>query len=282
MKDCDFQFDEVLIGMHCYSLISKNHQVWPLFQTTSHSGSSHFCSRPSCWRGWACLFFFSSITSVVDGEESAMGSRGQFTGRRVEDYFVRVSSTLGSLGEAAQTVSHSDPPARSKAQQLQCEPKRRRRSTTGCAPHDGSPSHRTQHRLQPASELGNWKQFSQRWRTTTRLLQSSRLLGRKPSRHRNGHSRNVSSHKDVRGEAAEEGRTFPCECRQGQGGSGRSSALPGEGKIFVGRWRREVVAVACRSETSPFTLHRSTSASRPRHPRRDATYAACHRRIATR
>ena len=89
-------------------------------------------------------------------------------------------------------------------------------------------------------------------------------------------------HKDVRGEAAEEGRTGPCECRQGQGGSGRSSGLPGEGKIFVGRWGREVVAVACRSETSPFTLHRSTSASRPRHPRRDATYAACHRRIATR
>ena len=65
-------------------------------------------------------------------------------------------------------------------------------------------------------------------------------------------------HEEVRGEAAEEGRGGPCECRQGQGGFGRSSGLPGERRIFVGRWRREVVAAACCSATSPFTLHRST------------------------
>ena len=53
-------------------------------------GSSHFCSRASCWCGWTC---------------SQMGSRGQHPGRRVEDCFVRASSTLGQVGEAAQPVS---------------------------------------------------------------------------------------------------------------------------------------------------------------------------------
>ena len=34
-----------------------------------------------------------------------MGSRGQHPGRRVEDSFARASSTLGSLGKGAQSVS---------------------------------------------------------------------------------------------------------------------------------------------------------------------------------
>ena len=69
-------------------------------------------------------------------------------------------------------VTHQPGAKRNKSSSVKTEAKKK-------DPPQVAPPRResiTLHRLQPASELGNWKQFFQRWRTTTRLLQSSRLL----------------------------------------------------------------------------------------------------------
>ena len=205
------------------------------------------------------LFFFSSIASVVDGEESEMGSRRQFTGRSVEDYFARASSTLGSLGETAQPVSRSDPPARSKAQQkFQCENRSEEEgSAAGCAPATGV--HHTG-RCTSCSPPASWEIGSSSFNVGGRRRDCCSHPGCFDESPCPGTGTAFPGtcrvHEEVRGEAAEEGRTGPCECHQGQGGFGRSSGLPGERRIFVGRWGRELsqLRAAAQRVPSPFTV----------------------------
>ena len=70
--------------------------------------ASHFSSNTVLFfrtvKIW-CLFGFVSFVTSVDGKEPQMGSRGQHPACRVEDYFVRPSSTLGPLGKRAQSIS---------------------------------------------------------------------------------------------------------------------------------------------------------------------------------
>ena len=47
-----------------------------------------------------------------------MGSRGQHSGRRVEDHFAGASSTLGLLGEGAQSAAVANPKKQFKSKDI--------------------------------------------------------------------------------------------------------------------------------------------------------------------
>ena len=187
-----------------------------------------------------------------------MGSRGQFTGRRGEDYFARASSTVGSLEKPrnqSAAVTHQPGAKRNKGSSMKTEAKKkdppqvappRRESITP----DAAQAAASQRVGKLEAILTTLEDDDE----TAAVIQVALTKAR--ARHRNGHSRNVSS---PRGSSWRGSRTGPCECRQGQGGSGRSSGSPGEGRIFVGRWGREVVL-----HPSPFHQCQSSPTSQTR------------------
>ena len=212
-----------------------------------------------------------------------MGSRGQFAGRSVEDYLAIAWSTLGSLGEAAQPVSLSDPPARSKAiQGLKCENKTKKKTPQVAPPRRESitpdaAQAAARHRVGKLEAILTTLEDDDE---TAAVIQVA-LTKPGPS-HRNGHSRNVSSPRGSSWRGSRRGSNRPVRVPPRPRRLWQKQWLARRRKNLCWPMGREVVAVAGRSVTSPFTLHRSTSASRPRHHRRDATYVACHGRIATR
>ena len=217
------------------------------------------------------------------------GFSRQFTGRSVEDYFCEGLVNPRFVGRSRAT---SDPPSqeqkRNKSSSVKTEAKKkdppqvappRRESITP----DAAQAAARQRVGKLEAILTTLEDDDETAAVIQVALTKARV--RAQAQERPFLERVESTRKFVE-RPAEEGRTGPCECRQGQRPKealAESSGLPGEGIIFVGRWGREVVAGACctaKRVPSPFTV--PTNASRPRHHRRDATNVACHGRIATR
>ena len=249
------------------------------------------CSRPSCWCGWTCWFFFFSARLLWMGrnrkwvlEDSLQDAVWKTILRGPRPPSVRWEKPRNQSA----AVTHQPGAKRNKSSSVKTEAKKkdppqvappRRESITPDAAQAAA--------RQRVGKLEAILSTLEDDDETAAVILVALTKARAQAQERPFPERVESARKFVeRQQRAEQARASAAKAKEALAEAvalcfGRSSGLPGEGRIFVGRRGRDVVAAACCSATS-FTLHRSTSASRPRHHRRGATYAACHRRIATR